>query len=877
MELCHRLTIDRFYSDAVQRRRSLVALLPLWMGDVMPRIRNVIAMMLALIPLAFLVVPSAARAEKRVALVIGNAGYQVGALTTPANDAGLIAQTLQAAGFDVVGARDLDQDSLRRAFRDFLEKATGAGTDTVAFVYVSGYGVQLEGENYFVPIDAKIARDSDVAAEALRMSDYIRPLAALKLKASIVVLDVARANPFAKSGPPLAGGLALVEPEPGLLIAFNAAPGTVAPEGQGPYGPYAQALAEMIREGGLPLASVFDRARLRVNDVTKGAEVPWHASKVETSLVFFERAADAPPPVVSSEQAAAIRARPIRDLDARDAYAAALERDSLDGYSEFLTAYPDDPMAKRVRAIVAARREAITWRRTRAVDTPPAYWSYLRRYPEGPHAADAHRRLAFLAAAFEPPPSFTVLAYDLPPPPPEEIIYIRRPVLVFDDPVFAFAPPPPPVIFLAPPPPEFVVLAPPPPPVGIFVLPMPIYRPVPVWVRPPAYVAPPPNNVIYNNVHNTVVINNVTNTVTVTNPSGQTQTMAPAAAMAPAAQPAAASPQAVSPQPAPAAPVPAASLAPALPPSVAQKAVTLQTPQGGGAQPSAPGSAATQSPSQPGQPLPGMKGQPLPSATGTSATPTTPSAAIAPGAPSSAPGASAPPSRPAAKQTTPPSSPSAATTPGTPSPAAGGSAKPGTLPSQAPTATTTPSAAIAPGTSTPTPAGRAKRGTKPSQTPALAPTTPSAAVPPVAPSPASGAGAKPVTPPPQTPAAKPSTSTPSAAITPGTPSPGAKPAAPAPQGQAVKPPIPSSLQAPTKPVTASPSPPPGSGAKSATPSPQVPAASPVTPPAAAKPMAPAAAAAHPAPPAAPKVVPPQPKGCPQGKTMVVVNGQPVCK
>jgi uncharacterized caspase-like protein len=144
-----------------------------------------------------------------------------------------------------------------------------------------------------------------------------------------------------------------------VLIAFNAAPGTVAPEGQGPYGAYAQALAEMLREGGLPLAGVFDRARLRVNDVTKGAEVPWHASKVETSLVFFERAPDAPPPAVSNEQTAAIRARPIRDLAAQEAYAAALERDTLDGYSEFLTAYPDDPMAARVRAIVAARREAI--------------------------------------------------------------------------------------------------------------------------------------------------------------------------------------------------------------------------------------------------------------------------------------------------------------------------------------------------------------------------------------------------------------------------------------------------------------------------------------------------------------------------------------
>ncbi len=865
----------------------------------MPRIRQLIAMAFALIPLVLVFAPSAARAEKRVALVVGNAGYQVGALATPANDAGLIAQTLQAAGFDVVGARDLDQDSLRRALRDFVEKATAAGPDTVAFVYVSGYGVQLEGENYFVPIDAKIARDSDVAAEAIRMSDYIRPLAALKLKASIVVLDAARANPFAKSGPPLAGGLALVEPEPGVLIAFNAAPGTVAPEGQGPYGAYAQALAEMLREGGLPLAGVFDRARLRVNDLTKGAEVPWHASKVETSLVFFERASDAPPPAVSNEQTAAIRARPIRDLATQEAYAVALERDTLDGYSEFLTAYSDDPMAARVRAIVAARREAITWRRTRVVDTPAAYWSYLRRYPQGPHAADAHRRLAFLAAAFEPPPSFTAIAYDLPPPPPEEIVYIRRPVLVFDDPVFAFAPPPPPpIIFLAPLPPEFVVLAPPPPPVGLFVLPMPVYRPVPVWVRPPAYVAPPPNNVIYNNVHNTVVVNNVTNTVTITNSSGQTQTVPPAVAMAPAAQPAAASPQQAAPAAAPApaapqaapaaaAPAAAAALAPSLPPSVAKKAATLatQAPQGS-AQPSAAGSAATQPAPQPGQPLPGMKGQPLPSPTGTSTTPTTPttpSAAIAPRTSTPAAGsakpATAPSQAPAAKPATP-SSPSAAITPATPSPAPAGGAKPATPPSQTPAATpTTPSAAIAPATSTPQAGARANRKTSPSQTPAakLPPSTPSAAVTPAAPPPAPGASAKPATLPPQTPAAKPSApTTPSAAITPSTQSPASKPAMPPPQVPAAKPSTPSSLPAPTKPIIASPSPPPAGAAKPVTPPPQIPAAHPATPPPA-KPIAPAAAAASPAPAAAPKVAPPQPKGCPPGKAMAVVNGQPTCK
>jgi uncharacterized caspase-like protein len=119
--------------------------------------------------LAFASATSAQQAEKRLALVIGNGAYQAQALPTTANDAGLIAQTLQAAGFDVVGARDLDQDTLRRTLHDFLDKASASGPDTVAFIYLSGYGVQLEGENYFVPVDAKIARDTDVSIEAIRV------------------------------------------------------------------------------------------------------------------------------------------------------------------------------------------------------------------------------------------------------------------------------------------------------------------------------------------------------------------------------------------------------------------------------------------------------------------------------------------------------------------------------------------------------------------------------------------------------------------------------------------------------------------------------------------------------------------------------------
>src|SRR6478672_9111363 len=345
--------------------------------------------------------------EKRIALVVGNGAYAKSPLATAANDAGLIAQTLQAAGFDVIGARDLDGDTLRKSFRDFINKAEASGPDTVAMVYLAGYGLQLAGDNYFVPVDSAINRDTDVPIEALRVGDYVRQLGSLPLKASIVVLDAARQQPFVTGQ--IASGLALVEADPRMLVAFNAAPGTVAPAEQGPYGIYAQSLAEMIRTGGLPLPEVFNRLRLRVNESTKGAQIPWDAEKLDAQFAFFDRAPDAPvqaPP----DQAAEVRNKPIRDLGVQDAYATALERDTLQGYEAFIVAYPGDPLARRVRAIVAARREAVTWLRSYRADTPQAYWSYLRRYQNGPHAWDARRRLLILSAPVEPPPSFA--AYD---------------------------------------------------------------------------------------------------------------------------------------------------------------------------------------------------------------------------------------------------------------------------------------------------------------------------------------------------------------------------------------------------------------------------------------------------------------------------------
>ena len=453
--------------------------------------------------------------EKRIALVVGDGNYEKAPLATAANDAGLIAQTLQAAGFDVIGARDLDADGLRNSFRDFMEKVQAAPDNTIAMIYLSGYAVQLAGENYFIPVDAKISRDTDIPIEGLRISDYTRQLASIPVKASIIVLDAARRQPFIEGGNPIAGGLALVEPSANMLIAFNAAPGTVAPNDTGNYSVYAQSLAEMIRTGGLSLPDVFDRVRLRVSEASKGAQVPWDDQKLQVQFSFFDRAADAPPVQGSPDQVAAIRDRPIRDLGAQEAFTAALTRDTMQGYEDFLAAYAGDPLSQRVRAILAARREAITWRRTYLADTPDAYWSYLRRYPQGPHAWDARRRLTILSAALEPPPSFAMISYDVPPPPPDEFVYVDRPVFYFGDPEFGFAPPPPPpLFFLGPPPPDFVVLAPPILVAGLFILPRPIFVPMPGFVRPPAYVRAPPGNIIFNNIHNTTVINTVINNPT---------------------------------------------------------------------------------------------------------------------------------------------------------------------------------------------------------------------------------------------------------------------------------------------------------------------------------------------------------------------------
>ncbi|HLH11354.1 MAG TPA: caspase family protein [Methylovirgula sp.] len=394
--------------------------------------------------------------EQRLALVIGNAHYKFGQLATGVNDAGLVAETLREAGFEVTGGADLDQNALRHLLQDFAGKVQQAGPDAIVFVYLAGRGLQFAGENYFTPVDAVVQREADVPIANVRLADYTRQIAAAPGRARIFVFDIARYPHFATEGHPFAGGLALVDPEPGTLYAFNAAPDSIAPDEPGPYGAYAMGLVEMMREG-TSLDQMFADTRVRVNQLTAGAVVPWNASKIETPIYFFTRDADAPALAnLASEQSKKLGGLPVAA-----AYTLAIERDTLDAYEEFLAAYPRDSLALRVRALAAARREALTWARAVAANTPEAYWTYMRRYRFGPHFVDARRRLAVLAAPLDPPPRFDPYDFGgLPPPHEEEYLVVDQPVLIFNDPSF---PPPPPASNLPLRPVEFEHLLPPQP------------------------------------------------------------------------------------------------------------------------------------------------------------------------------------------------------------------------------------------------------------------------------------------------------------------------------------------------------------------------------------------------------------------------------
>jgi uncharacterized caspase-like protein len=289
-----------------------------------------------------------ALAEKRIALAIGNSGYQnVSHLANPANDAATLAATFRKANFDVVTLRvDLSAIEMRRVLRDFGEKARDAD---IAVVYYAGHGIEVDGINYLIPVDAALERDTDIYDEALsleRVLIAVEPARALRL----IILDACRDNPFAKhmkqkiARRSVGRGLAKVEPpSPDTMIAFAAKAGFTASDGDDrKTSPFAAALAEHLTRPGLDLRKAFGFVRDDVLKATDNRQEPFiYGSLGGGDVALVPAPAVAPPPANPA---------PYPNEAIRRDYELAERIGTREVWDSFLSTHPDGFYARLAQA-----------------------------------------------------------------------------------------------------------------------------------------------------------------------------------------------------------------------------------------------------------------------------------------------------------------------------------------------------------------------------------------------------------------------------------------------------------------------------------------------------------------------------------------------
>ncbi len=259
---------------------------------------------LAVVCAGFFCAPEAALADKRVALVIGNSGYQnVNKLPNPAKDAAAMAAMLTKMGFDVVNNKeDATIADMRKMVRDFSDQAANAD---VALVYYAGHGIELNGTNYLIPVDAKLERDVDVEDETVSLDRIVRILDPVH-KLRLVILDACRDNPFQEnmkrslSSRGVTRGLAKVEPDsPNTLIAYAAKAGSTASDGAGDHSPFTTALLKQLPTPGQDLRKSLGYVRDDVMKQTNNQQEPFVYGSLggdDVVLVPGAKAASAPIP-----------------------------------------------------------------------------------------------------------------------------------------------------------------------------------------------------------------------------------------------------------------------------------------------------------------------------------------------------------------------------------------------------------------------------------------------------------------------------------------------------------------------------------------------------------------------------------------------------
>jgi TPR repeat protein len=351
----------------------------------------------------------AAEAAKRVALLIGNEKYEATSqLNNPANDVELMKASFEDAGFDAVTTvHDLDRASMVRALRDFEDAATGA---EVAIIYYSGHGMEMNGQNFLLPVDVALKSDKDVEDEAVPLDRVQRSLeGATRLK--LVILDACRNNPFEQamtrsiSTRAVSRGLARVEPESAdLLVAFASKAGTVAMDGEGKNSPFATALSKYLTEPGVDVRIALGKVRDEVVAATNrgqepfvygslgGAQIFLNIREVNVNVTNNGNTQEVSP---NGQSAAAADWQNIRDLADKDLIEVFLAKHGSDPVYKML-AEKKLKLLTEAEQTSAATPDEIAWDALKQSTDGAALTRFIERYPDSKHKAEAEVQIAAL-------------------------------------------------------------------------------------------------------------------------------------------------------------------------------------------------------------------------------------------------------------------------------------------------------------------------------------------------------------------------------------------------------------------------------------------------------------------------------------------------
>jgi hypothetical protein len=258
-------------------------------------------------------------AIKRIALVVGNSAYHPAPLRNPIHDAEDIGSVLTHLGFNVTLKMNADKRTFEDAIRQFGQQLRNT---EVGLFYFAGHGMQIEGRNFLIPVNARIESESDVKYEAVDAGFVLSKMEDAKNQMNIMILDACRNNPFSKNFRASERGLARMDAPTGSLIVYATAPGEVAADGLGRNGIFTKHLLRHVQTPDLPVEQVLKRVRIDVAAETHQRQIPWESSSlmgdfffaVEKGRVLVEPAGTQSP-LASSTEVASLPLKPDSRID----------------------------------------------------------------------------------------------------------------------------------------------------------------------------------------------------------------------------------------------------------------------------------------------------------------------------------------------------------------------------------------------------------------------------------------------------------------------------------------------------------------------------------------------------------------------------------